>query len=806
MKNVIISGSYIFFLIAIAVSSLFAGGNGIRLTTHQKDGIFSPGEILVKFKEGIPEKIKHRIHLQFGLSLIRSFPASGVQHLGLPPSVPVKEALRCYRQNPNIEFAEPNYIIYACQVFPNDPAFDPGDPNYGMLWGLHNFGQTVGGKSGLPGADINAPDAWEISTGAEEVIIAVIDSGVAYSHPDLAANMWTNPGEDPWLDPHNPTTGNGVDDDGNGGPDDWRGWDFVDGDNDPMDYNGHGTHVAGIIAAIGDNGEGITGVMWKAGIMPLRILDVDGMGTISNAIHAIEYAVRKGARVINASWITANFSQSLFRAIQICQSNGVIVVAAAGNNANNTDESPFYPASYDLPNIISVAATNQSDNLASFSNWGPFTVDVAAPGVTIYSTWPSWYSIGGLFPDDIEFDAGTWSTGGTTQWAIVDNEYKSPTHCWTDSPSGNYANDTDSWLMLPGIDLSKKGMSRLTYHLRMKTEAYRDFLYVEASLNGITWTNIHGPGVGYTGSTGDEFVKITDDISAYDGQPMVYIRFRMVTDSQNTFDGVYIDDVDIISISHTYEGDEFQFLQGTSMAAPHVSGLAGLLLASYPTLPLDELRWRILNGADELAGLTGKMATGGRINANNSLRLPAAPRGLSVFAASETEVELNWFDDSVDEQGFTIERRAPGEGYVEIARVDPDTTGYTDADLGDGTSYSYRARAYNSYGNSGYSNEAGTASSSSGGGIGLAGGGGGGGGCFVATAAYGSPLADEVWILRELRDVYLLRNQVGKIIVSLYYRYSPALAHRISGNQMARKAARIGLYPIVTLSKWLLEL
>ncbi|MCK5552192.1 MAG: S8 family serine peptidase, partial [Deltaproteobacteria bacterium] len=416
----------------------------MRLTTHQKDGIFSPGEILVKFKEGIPEKTKRNIHLQSGLSLIRVHSTTGIQHLRLPHSLSVEAALRLYRQNPDIEYAEPNYNIYACQVFPNDPAFDPEDPNYGMLWGLHNFGQTVGGKSGLPGADINAPDAWEISIGAEEVIIAVIDSGVAYSHPELEANMWTNPGEDPWLDPHDPTSGNGADDDVNGGPDDWRGWDFVDGDNDPMDYNGHGSHVAGIIAAVGDNGEGITGVMWNAGIMPLRILDVDGVGTISNAILAIEYAARKGARVINASWGTTGFSESLLRTIQYWQREGVLVVAAAGNNARNTDENPFYPASYNLPNIISVAATDQSDNLASFSNWGPFTVDVAAPGVAVYSTWPSWYSIEGHFPDDIESAEDDWTTGGTTQWAVVDNEYKSPTHCWTDSPSGGYGNDTDS--------------------------------------------------------------------------------------------------------------------------------------------------------------------------------------------------------------------------------------------------------------------------------------------------------------------------------------------------------------------------
>jgi subtilisin family serine protease len=794
--------SCIFFLVFYPPVNVSAVENDITLTTPYKDRTFFTREILIKFKEGVSEDIRAHFHHESGLSPIGFFPTLGVHHLRLPPSLPVEEALRVYRQNADVEYAEPNSIIRACQIFPNDPPFDPKAPSYGVLWGLYNFGQNVGGGSGLPGADMNAPDAWEISTGGQEVIIAVTDTGVAYSHPELAPNMWTNPAEDPWSVPIDPTTGNGVDDDGNGKNDDWRGWDFVDGDNDPMDYHGHGTHVAGTIAAVGDNGEGITGIMWKAGIMPLRILDAHGIGSISNAIQAIEYAVQKGARVINASWGTTDFSESLFRSIQFCQSNGVLVVAAAGNSAHNTDENPFYPASYDLPNIISVAATDQRDNLASFSNWGPSTVDVAAPGVGIYSTWPSWHSIGGSYPDDIESGPEDWTTGGTTQWAITDTEYNTPTHSWTDSPGGNYNNNTDSWVLLPRIDLSRKCRSRLTYSLRMETEAYRDLLYVEASVDGITWTNIYGSGVGYTGSTGDTFVKVTDDISEYDGQPAVYIRFRLVTDSQNTFDGVYIDDVDITSISHVYHGDEFQVLQGTSMAAPHVSGLGGLLLAAHPTLPLDELRWRILNGVDELEGLMGKVAAGGRIDADNSLELPSAPSHLSASKVSDVEVELLWADNSGDEEGFKIERRPEGGGYVEIGRVDRDTTSYSDTDFKGETCYTYRVRAYNDHGNSAYSNEAGIADP--GGGSNL-GGGSGGGGCFIATAAYGSPLAEEVWILREVRDAYLLRNRFGKTIMGLYYEYSPVLAHKISKHPQVRKAIRIGLYPLVTLSRWFLD-
>jgi hypothetical protein len=179
-----------------------------------------------------------------------------------------------------------------------------------------------------------------------------------------------------------------------------------------------------------------------------------------------------------------------------------------------------------------------------------------------------------------------------------------------------------------------------------------------------------------------------------------------------------------------------------------------------------------------------------------------APRDLSALPVSETEIELNWADTSVDEEGFIIERREKDGGFQEIARVEPNTTRYSDRDLAGESSYTYRVKAYNHYGNSGYSNEA--AAAQSGGGSNLAGGS-GGGGCFIATAAYGSPLAAEVRILRELRDTYLLKNIFGKTIVFLYYKYSPTLAHHISRHHMARKAIRVCLYPLVTLSKWLLD-
>ncbi|MGB3615974.1 MAG: S8 family peptidase [Elainellaceae cyanobacterium] len=227
-------------------------------------------------------------------------------------------------------------------------------------------------------ADIDASEALATSTG-QDVVVAVIDTGVDYSHPDLVSNLWTNLGEIP---------GNDLDDDGNGYVDDYYGYDFVNSDGDPTDDNGHGTHIAGIIAADDDNAFGTVGVAPDAKIMVLKVLDEDSEGTTFNAIQAVEYAILMGTDVINASWGGGDYSQDLSDAIAAAANVGILFVAAAGNAGTNNDIEPQYPASYDLDNVISVGASAASDPLASFSNYGPTSVDLVAPGDQIYSTLP----------------------------------------------------------------------------------------------------------------------------------------------------------------------------------------------------------------------------------------------------------------------------------------------------------------------------------------------------------------------------------------------------------------------------------
>ena len=261
------------------------------------------------------------------------------------------------------------------------PAAIPNDPSFAVEWGLLNSGQY----SGTPGNDIGAAQAWAFTTGSRSVVVAVIDSGIDLTHPDLAANLWVNPGE---------IAGDGIDNDSNGFVDDIHGWDFVDNDAVPQDGFGHGTHVAGIIGAVGNNGVGVSGVNWQVSLMALRIQDDRGAGTTSAVLGALRYATMMrrdhGIMIVasNNSWeAPAGYSGVVEQAIREHGAAGITFVAAAGNSATNTDLTPKYPGGYDLPNVITVASLTPQGALAVSSNYGAASVDVAAPGTVIQSTY-----------------------------------------------------------------------------------------------------------------------------------------------------------------------------------------------------------------------------------------------------------------------------------------------------------------------------------------------------------------------------------------------------------------------------------
>lgn len=272
-----------------------------------------------------------------------------------------------------VELAEPNYVYRAVKL--------PNDPDLQKLWGLKNSGAADStGARGLAGIDVGAESAWDISTGSKSVIVAVIDTGIDFNHPDLAAQAWVNEKE------KNGKTG--VDDDGNGYVDDVNGFNFAGNKGDATDDNGHGSHCAGTIGAKGDDGKGLVGVNWDVSMMAVKFLDKSGSGTLANAVKSIDYARINGAHIMSNSWGGGGPSEVLKKAIVDANAAGILFVAAAGNETNDNDANPTFPAGYDVENVLSVAAIDNRGALASFSNWGQKTVHVAAPGVNIVSTVP----------------------------------------------------------------------------------------------------------------------------------------------------------------------------------------------------------------------------------------------------------------------------------------------------------------------------------------------------------------------------------------------------------------------------------
>ncbi len=293
-----------------------------------------------------------------------SFPATDASALPL-----ARERLLAAKGD--VANVEPDLVVRA-DVVPNDPYLN-------LCWGLNNSGQS----GGTPDADIDAPEAWELGTGGSTVKVGIIDTGMDATHPDLVSNRWTNPGES------GAKATNGLDDDGNGYIDDANGWNFYDDNNNPADNEGHGTHVAGTIAARGGNAKGVPGVNWYAALIPLRFLGPGG-GTLSDGLAAIQYSTAIGCHVTNNSWGWSGgyYSVEIANAIAAANTAGIPFVAAAGNAGTNNDSAPFYPASYPMANVISVAATTHTDALAGFSCFGATTVDLGAPGDAIVSTWP----------------------------------------------------------------------------------------------------------------------------------------------------------------------------------------------------------------------------------------------------------------------------------------------------------------------------------------------------------------------------------------------------------------------------------
>ena len=329
---------------------------------------FDPHSLLVRFATDADESERLDALRAAGAAVLCRFTlVPGLVHVAVDGDLDA--AVAALNSNAAVQYASRDFVVRSQGVTPNDAKFP-------LQWALRNTGQTVNSDPGTAGADTRMTEGWSVCIGEPDIVIALLDAGTMISHPDLAANIWKNTAE---------IAGNGIDDDGNGFVDDIHGWDFYANDAEPSE-GGHGTHTAGIIGADGDNGIGVVGVSWECQIMPLRFIGPLG-GFTSDAIRALEYAAAKNVRVSNNSWGGANRSQPLADAIEALKPLEHVFVAAAGNLGLNTDVHPFYPASYPSDHIVSVAATTNDDTRAWFSNFGPNSVDLAAPGVSILSTY-----------------------------------------------------------------------------------------------------------------------------------------------------------------------------------------------------------------------------------------------------------------------------------------------------------------------------------------------------------------------------------------------------------------------------------
>lgn len=356
----------------IGLSLLMVSALTAKAETPLKKVDAVPGEYVVRLKQNMMSlQSKAQLSQALGAYVKSTIPSQNIVVVKRPTFETTISAVKTLSLNPLVDVAEPNYIYHINKT--------PNDPMLGQLWGMKNIGQTDSqGHTGVTGVDIDAEKAWDIETGSDKMVVAIIDTGIDFNHADLKDNLWTNEVE---------ANGKaGIDDDGNGVIDDIHGFNAITGTGNAMDDQGHGSHCAGTIGAKGDDGKGIVGVNWNVKMMAVKFLDENGSGSLENAIKAIDYATKMGAKVMSNSWGGGGFSQTLFDAIKRTEDAGALFIAAAGNDGLNNDSYDTYPANYDVKNMISVAAIDNGGAKAGFSNYGKSKVHLAAPGVNIYSS------------------------------------------------------------------------------------------------------------------------------------------------------------------------------------------------------------------------------------------------------------------------------------------------------------------------------------------------------------------------------------------------------------------------------------
>jgi subtilisin family serine protease len=575
-------------------------------------------EILISYRINLSELTIQQFEQQFSLVRIQRIPHLHLYVYKLPDTITVSEGLELFRSDNRVEHAEPNHLRTLNSL--------PSDPMFQYQWYLNNMGQPVNGQIGPSNIDIDWLEAMELYTGTEEIIVAIVDTGVAIDHPEILPNVWRNPLEDMDLF-------NSIDEDNNGYEDDAFGWDYFDGDPLPLDEHGHGTLIASIIAGKQDNNLIGTGIAPNAKIMALRVADDFGsFGNVFvatlNFLLATTYAAENGAKIINASF--GGGSPNVFELEQLewLHEQNVLFVAAAGNGGSdrlgdNNDQDPIYPASYDSPNIISVAAIDRTGGLASFSNYGANLVDVAAPGTDILGAdITRTYT----FDEGFENDTSGWLQGSNNEFIWSRFSDNSGNTWLTDSVDDenlatDYQANTYSWVTSPPIDVGYFG-PQLEYRIWYDLEYFVDFLWIQVSVdNGFSWSLIDFvSGDCFSCNSDDSGTVRKVDLSDYAGLE-IKIRFLLTSDESIQSDGIYIDDVKISEVTlGDYDVIPHTYLAGTSFAAPIVAGIAALLWSQKPALGNLWVKEVLVASTDDNA-LEGMVRSGGSISASRALKI-----------------------------------------------------------------------------------------------------------------------------------------------------------------------------------------
>ncbi|HYI81436.1 MAG TPA: S8 family serine peptidase [Thermoleophilaceae bacterium] len=581
-----------------------ADGDGLEVDRAAVDGSqapFVPGEAIVRFEPGVTANGRLAARAAAGVVFDRSIPVGRAQVVETGGEV--ASAVRRLERQPDVADAQPNYRYRALADAPDDTFFS-------SLWGLED--------SALPDPGVNALTAWDTTRGAGQVI-AVLDTGVALDHPDIS--LW------------------------NGGPGGTSGYDFVDYDDVPDDYQFHGTHVAGTAAAIDDNDLGTVGVAPDAEVMAVRVLDGDGSGSTATIAAGIDYAVANGADVINMSLGGPSDGDDLMSdAVAGADAADVVVVVAAGNDAQDNDDTPTYPCALPQPNLICVAAVNQSGNRASFSNYGAATVDVGAPGTNILSAETDYAEVLAedfATPDD-------WSTStsnGGIPWGLVTSPNGDGNPAAADSPSGDYGQAVDddfyavsALVKSTPISLVGQHGCRMHFRLRYELEEGFDGLVPSARLPDLDADRF------ITGSSGGSFFAEQASISDMDGSASATPRFTLLSDSGIEEDGVYLDQLQVLCRDDTYSDaalptGNYHVFNGTSMATPHVAGVAALVGAADPSAGDTEIVESIKAGGMPLAALAGVTVSGRTVDAIGAIQavLSQAP---PVSGGSQSRASL----------------------------------------------------------------------------------------------------------------------------------------------------------------------